>query len=81
MLAIAEAFWPQGLQPGQGAPVVLELDEAEADLPRLEELGYEVFTSTEALRGYAVRRNEIAAGILAATEDYAQVETSWRAAG
>jgi hypothetical protein len=72
VLAIAEAFWPYGLQPGQGAPVVLELDEAEADLSRLAELGYEVFTSIEALRGYAVRRNEIAAGVLLAIDDYAQ---------
>ena len=51
-----------GLQPGQGKPVVLELDPEAADLPRLEELGYEVFTSVDALLGYAARRNESAAG-------------------
>ncbi|MGJ7905172.1 GmrSD restriction endonuclease domain-containing protein [Actinopolyspora sp. H202] len=56
-LAVAEAFWPEGLQTGQGSPVVLELDTADADLPRLEELGYEVFTSVDALRGYVRRRN------------------------
>ena len=61
-LAVAEAFWPNGLQAGQGKPVVLELDPEAADLPRLEELGYEVFTSVDALLGYAVRRNESAAG-------------------
>lgn len=61
-LAMAEAFWPDGLQPGQGRPVVLELDPEVADLPRLEELGYEVFTSADALLGYATRRNETAAG-------------------
>jgi hypothetical protein len=61
-LAVAEAFWPDGLQPGQGKPVVLELDPDVADLPRLEELGYEVFTSVDALLGYAGRRNETAAG-------------------
>ncbi|MET8003939.1 GmrSD restriction endonuclease domain-containing protein [Nonomuraea glycinis] len=61
-LAVAEAFWPDGLQPGQGKPVVLELDPEVADLPRLEELGYEVFTSVDALLGYATRRNETAAG-------------------
>ncbi|MEU7880069.1 GmrSD restriction endonuclease domain-containing protein [Microbispora bryophytorum] len=61
-LAMAEAFWPDGLQPGQGKPVVLELDPEVADLPRLEELGYEVFTSVDALLGYATRRNETAAG-------------------
>jgi hypothetical protein len=62
MLAIAEACWPEGLQPGQGDPVILELDPADADLPRLEEIGYEVFTSIDALRGYVRRRNAEAAG-------------------
>ena len=61
-LAIAEACWPEGLQPGQGNPVVLELDPGESDLARLEELGYEVFTSTDSLRGYVHRRNQEAAG-------------------
>lgn len=61
-LAMAEAFWADGLQIGQGAPVVLELDPAEADLPRLSELGCEVFTSVDALRAHVLRRNEIAAG-------------------
>ena len=37
-LAVAEAFWPDGLQLGIGEPVVLELDAEDADLPRLEEL-------------------------------------------
>ncbi|AAZ54103.1 similar to Uncharacterized conserved protein [Thermobifida fusca YX] len=61
-IAVAEAFWPEGLQAGQGAPVVLELDPGEADLPRLKELGYEVFTSVDALLGYVKRRNADAAG-------------------
>ena len=61
-LAIAEACWPEGLQPGQGSPVVLELDPGESDLARLEELGYEVFTSTDSLLGYVRRRNQEAAG-------------------
>ncbi|GAA3386430.1 GmrSD restriction endonuclease domain-containing protein [Cryptosporangium minutisporangium] len=61
-LSVAEAVWPDGLQPGQGAPVVLELDPDEADLPRMAELGYEVFTSVEALRGYALRRSREATG-------------------
>jgi Protein of unknown function DUF262 len=64
VLAVAEAVWPEGLQTGQGNPIVLELDPADADLPRLEELGYEVFTNIESLRGYAWRRNEVAAGLL-----------------
>ncbi|GAA4682439.1 hypothetical protein GCM10023215_15550 [Pseudonocardia yuanmonensis] len=62
VLAVAEAFWPDGLQPGQGSPVVLELDPDEADLSRLAELGYEVFTSVDALLGSARRRNEVASG-------------------
>ncbi|MEU4376949.1 GmrSD restriction endonuclease domain-containing protein [Pseudonocardia alni] len=61
-LAVAEAFWADGLQPGQGAPVVLELDPEEADLPRLAELGCEVFTSVDALRGYVQRRSEVVSG-------------------
>ena len=39
VLSVAEACWPEGLQPGLGAPVILELDPAEADLDRLKELG------------------------------------------
>ena len=62
VLAIAEACWPEGLQPGQGNPVVLELDPDEANLARLRELGYEIFTSAESLRGYVHRRNQEAAG-------------------
>jgi hypothetical protein len=62
ILAVAEAFWPDGLQVGQGKPVVLELDPDEADLPRLAELGCEVFTSVDALRGYVQRLGEVASG-------------------
>jgi hypothetical protein len=62
VLAIAEACWPEGLQPGQGDPVILELDSAEVDMARLKELGYEVFTSIDSLRSHVWRRNEQAAG-------------------
>jgi hypothetical protein len=77
VLVIAEACWPEGLQPGQGDPVILELDpagaearaeagaEAGADLARLKEIGYEVFTSVDSLRGYVRRRNREAAGPVA----------------
>jgi hypothetical protein len=61
VLAIAEACWPEGLRPGQGNPVILVLDPAETDLDRLKELGYETFTSTRSLRGYARRWNRVAA--------------------
>ena len=80
VLAIAEACWPEGLQPGQGNPVILELEPTEADLPRLEEIGYEVFTSIESLRGYVHRRNQEAAwpggGIAARVRERAYVLTS-----
>jgi hypothetical protein len=69
VLGVAEAYWPDGLQAGQGGPVVLELDPADANLARLEELGYEVFTSVHALRGFARRRSEIAAGLRPDGED------------
>jgi hypothetical protein len=72
VLAIAEACWPEGLQPGQGDPVILELDPAEADLPRLKEIGYEVFTSIEPLRGYVSRRNQEAAGPAAESALYVE---------
>ncbi len=61
-LAVAEAFWPEGLQTGLGDPVVLELDPQNADLPRLEELGYKVFTSVDALLGYVESESLTAAG-------------------
>jgi len=41
---------------------VLELDPDEADLPRFAELGYEVFVSVDALRGFVQRRGEMASG-------------------
>jgi len=63
VLAIAEAYWPDGLQPGRGNPVVLELDK-DSDLARLESLGYEVFTSAEAMRSVVQRRNAEDAGIV-----------------
>ena len=62
VLAVAQAFWVEGLQAGQGAPVVLQLDPDGADVARLTELGYEVFASVDALRGYIRRRNEMASG-------------------
>lgn len=62
VLTVAAACWPEGLQPGLGDPVILELDPGGADLGRLRELGYEVFTSVESLRGYVRRRNAEAAG-------------------
>jgi hypothetical protein len=62
VLAIAEACWPEGLRPGQGAPVILELDPADAHLTRLKELGYEAFTSANSLRSHALRQGPAAEG-------------------
>ncbi|GAA3749344.1 hypothetical protein HDA32_001150 [Spinactinospora alkalitolerans] len=62
-LAVAEAYWPDGLQTGQDDPVVLELDPDEADEAALEGLGFRVFTSGEALLEYARLRNAAAAGV------------------
>ncbi len=58
VLVVAEAWWPTGLQPGRDLPVVLELDPEDAKLPRLEELGYRVFITTDALHGFATRQVE-----------------------
>ncbi|MFF0542159.1 GmrSD restriction endonuclease domain-containing protein [Nocardia thailandica] len=66
-LAVAEAFWPDGLQQGLGMPVVLKLDPATADLTRLAQLGYAVFTSADALRGYVSKlRAEVSGETIAA---------------
>jgi hypothetical protein len=64
-LTIADACWPEGLQVGQGKPVVLILDRQDASVSRLQELGYEVFSSTESLLGYVRLRNQEAAGAVA----------------
>jgi hypothetical protein len=75
VLVVAEAFWPDGLQVGQGKPVVLELDPEEADIPRLTELGCEVFTSVDALRGYVQRLGEVASGEREAISGIAEPES------
>jgi hypothetical protein len=62
VLAVAEAFWDRGLQPGLGEPVVLELDPTGSNVDRMRALGYEVFTSTGSLREFAERRSREAVG-------------------
>lgn len=64
-LAIAEAFWPDGLQPGRGEPVVLELDPDEADIERLQALGFRVFKSMAALKAFVLREASVDAGAAA----------------
>jgi hypothetical protein len=62
VLAVAEAFWPKGLQEELGDPVVLELDPDDADLARLEELKIRVFTSADALLRFVENESFIASG-------------------
>jgi hypothetical protein len=69
VLAVAEAFWPKGLQEELGDPLVLELDPDDADLPRLEELNYQVFTSVDALLGFVENEGIAAAGEPPATTE------------
>lgn len=56
LLAVAEAYWPNGLQEGLGHPVVLELDPEDADEDALASLGMHVFTTVNGLREYVQRR-------------------------
>lgn len=82
VLAVAEAFWPKGLQEELGDPVVLELDPEEADLPRLEELKIRVFTSVDALLRFVENEGASAAGEAqeAAVEAASVAQTSGTAA-
>ncbi|MGY4102482.1 GmrSD restriction endonuclease domain-containing protein [Nocardia sp. R16R-3T] len=57
-LVVADALWPDGLQPGIGDPVVLIHDGNDVDLTRLTLLGYQVFTSLDELLAYANRGSE-----------------------
>lgn len=61
VLAVAEAYWPNGLQEGIGNPVVLELDPESADEDALEALGMHVFTTIDGLREYVLRQSELVA--------------------
>lgn len=59
VLAVAEAHWPDGLQPGIGDPVVLELDADDMDRERMEGLGYLVFSTAAGLREYVARQRRL----------------------
>lgn len=61
-LAVAEAYWPDGLQPGRGEPVVLELDPDDSDIERMQAIGYRVFTSIRSLREFVDREAALDAG-------------------
>ena len=55
LLGIAEAFWPNGLQPGIGEPVILELDKREMDVEKMGDLDARVFYTLKSLKRYALR--------------------------
>jgi len=62
LLGIAEAFWPNGLQPGIGEPVILELDKREVDEEKMDDLDARVFYTTRALKRHVVSRARISSG-------------------
>jgi hypothetical protein len=62
IIAVAEAFWPDGLQVGRGRPALLELDGTDASNAALEGLGYQVFTSVPALLEFVDRESRADAG-------------------
>jgi hypothetical protein len=62
LLAIAEAFWPEGLQPGIGVPILLELDKRDIDAEKLEDLEIKVFYSVRKLKKYVIDQGIATAG-------------------
>lgn len=64
ILAVAEAYWPQGLQPGLGQPIILELDPEDADLDGLSSLGIRMFESIHSLKHYVEMEAKRASGEL-----------------
>ncbi len=62
VLAVAEAIWQHGLIAGAERPAILELDPEVADVRRLEELGFTIFTEAGAVEEYVRRANAEAAG-------------------
>ena len=62
LLGIAEAFWPNGLQPGIGEPVILELDKREIDEDKMDDLDARVFYTIRALKRYVTSRAKVSSG-------------------
>jgi hypothetical protein len=62
IITIAEAFWPDGLQPGRGAPTILDTDGEDGSRAILESLGYEVFTTPGSLIEFIERLHRIDSG-------------------
>lgn len=66
LIGVAEAYWPEGLQPGRGEPTILELDHEHSDIERLQALGYRVFTTTHALVSFVEREAAVDSGAMSA---------------
>jgi len=66
LITTAEAFWPYGLQPGIGEPVLLELDRREVDQEKLEDLDYRIFYTIPKLKRFVRSQAQIASGELSA---------------
>jgi len=62
LLTIAEAYWPDGLQPGMGEPVLLELDKRDVDEEKMEDLDMKVFYSIRRLKRYVAEQAKISSG-------------------
>ena len=62
LLTIAEAYWPDGLQPGMGEPVLLELDKRDVDEEKMEDLDMKVFYSIRRLKQYVAAQAKISSG-------------------
>jgi hypothetical protein len=63
LLAVAEAYWPDGLQPGMGQPIMLELNLDESNLDGLSQMGIKVFETGKALLQYAKHEAKVSAGV------------------
>ena len=66
LLGIAEAFWPNGLQPGIGEPIILELDKREIDEEKMDDLDARVFYTIRALKRHVISRARISSGQITA---------------
>jgi hypothetical protein len=62
LLSIVEAYWPDGLQPGMGEPVLLELDKREVDEDKMHELDARVFYSISRLKRHVVAQAKVSSG-------------------
>lgn len=63
-VGVAEALWSDGLQPGRGLPVIVDVDGTPMSRARFEALGYQHFETIEALVMYAEREAAEDAGDL-----------------